>query len=68
MRLESLTARMSGRNPGEIAVRAAQEGFTPIADKHGLTLSCLAHYDNNLEDNNLEDNNLDDERAALLVA
>jgi hypothetical protein len=58
---------------------AAQEGFTPIADEHGLTLSCLAHYDNNLDDNNLDDNNLDDnnlddnnldagEKAALLVA
>jgi hypothetical protein len=64
MRLESLTARMSGRNPGEIAVRAAQEGLTPIADEHGLTLSCLAHYDNNLEDDNLDAG----DKAALLVA
>jgi hypothetical protein len=64
MRLESLTARVPGRGPEEIAVRAAQEGFTPIADEHGLTLSCLAHYDNNLDDNNLDAG----EKAALLVA
>jgi hypothetical protein len=61
MRLESLTACMLRRGPGEIAVRAAQEGVTTISDKHGPAQSSLAHHDHNLHADV-------GEKAALLVA